>query len=168
MCNFSACLRKYLPLLQILQLGPDREPTGMCANPPPPGLRWIHSGLRPHPADGAAGLALARQGTGTQGRGAIILPGSMARQAQKSQDPCWDPVKTTRIRSVWLYHIYIYRCVIRAQIFGKPTFFWLTSSFVVNQLVNARLRAPELQGSAAVSDATNNKTKQNKTSSGRK
>ena len=60
------------------------------------------------------------------------------------------------------------RCVIRAQIFGKPTFFWLISSFLVNQLVNARLRAPELQGSAAVSDATNNKTKQNKTLSGRK
>ena len=55
------------------------------------------------------------------------------------------------------------RCVIRAQIFGDPTFFWLTSSFVVKQLVNARLRAPELQGSAAVSDTTNNKTKQNKT-----
>ena len=34
MCNFSARLPKYLPLLQILQLGPDWEPMGSCQNGP--------------------------------------------------------------------------------------------------------------------------------------
>ena len=34
------------------------------------------------------GLALARQGAGTQGRGAVILPGSMAQQVRKSWGPC--------------------------------------------------------------------------------